>query len=61
MELGRFEHSFREVDDLLLHLRGLVLVRALLAERGAGSDELAAHSREIARVRANLTALVQQV
>jgi hypothetical protein len=34
MELARFERKFREVDDLVLHLKGRVLVRALLQERG---------------------------
>ncbi len=39
------------VDDLLLQARGLVLVRDLLAERGATRDELDAHTRELERVR----------
>ena len=54
-----YERSFREVDDLLLRLKGLVLVRALLAERGASETELREHGREIERVRASLAALVQ--
>jgi hypothetical protein len=33
MELARFQRRFREVDDLVLHLKGRVLVRALLQER----------------------------
>jgi hypothetical protein len=41
----------REIDELLLHLRGLVLVRELLAERGASSAELAAHTNELERLR----------
>jgi hypothetical protein len=44
----------REIDDLLLQLRGLVLVRGLLAERGATQGELDAHSRELRRVRRRL-------
>jgi hypothetical protein len=48
----------REIDDLLLHVRGLVLVRGLLAERGASEDELEAHSRELGRLRHRLTSLV---
>ena len=40
-----------DVDDLLLQARGLVLVRDLLAERGATRDELDAHTRELERVR----------
>jgi len=43
-----------EVDDLLLHLRGLVLVRRILAERGATRAELDAHSAELARLRRRL-------
>jgi hypothetical protein len=43
-----------EVDDLLLQLRGLVLVRRLLAERGATRGELDAHSDELERVRRRL-------
>ena len=49
----------RELDDLLLRLKGLVLVRALLEERGASAAELDAHSDEIARVRAALARLVK--
>jgi hypothetical protein len=44
----------RDVDDLVLQLKGLVHVRALLETRGASTDELEAHSSEIARVRAEL-------
>ena len=42
----------REIDDLLLRLRGLVLVRDLLAQRGATAAEIDEHSREAERVRA---------
>ncbi len=49
----------RELDDLVLRLKGLVLVRALLESRGASAAELAAHSEEIARVRAELAQLVK--
>jgi hypothetical protein len=59
MDVARFERKFREVDDLLLHLKGLVLVRALLKERGASEVELDEHSAEIARVRERLATLVQ--
>ena len=44
----------RELDELVLRLKGLVLVRALLEERGASQEEVAAHSEEIARVRSQL-------
>jgi hypothetical protein len=44
----------RQVDDLLLHARGLVLVRQVLAGRGASPAELDAHTRELERVRGRL-------
>jgi hypothetical protein len=44
----------RQVDDLLLHARGLVLVRQVLAGRGASSEELDAHTRELERVQGRL-------
>jgi len=44
----------RDVDDLVLQLKGLVHVRALLETRGASTEELDAHSDEIARIRAEL-------
>ncbi|TMM20853.1 MAG: hypothetical protein E6F97_09580 [Actinobacteria bacterium] len=47
----------RDVDDLVLRLKGLVLVRALLETRGASASELEAHSEEIERVRAELARL----
>ena len=49
----------REIDDLLLQARGLVLVRKLLAERGAGQDELDAHTNELERVRRRLASLIR--
>jgi hypothetical protein len=48
----------REIDDLLLRLRGLVLVRDLLAERGATVAEIDEHAREADRVRMQLAALI---
>ena len=60
IELATYERKFREVDDLLLRLKGLVLVRALLEERGASEAELREHGDEIVRVRAQLAALVEQ-
>jgi len=47
-----------EIDDLLLRLRGLVLVRDLLAQRGATAAEIDEHAREADRVRAQLAALI---
>ncbi|HZO96119.1 MAG TPA: hypothetical protein VFB42_01985 [Gaiellaceae bacterium] len=49
----------REIDDLLLQARGLVLVRDLLVRRGATQAEIAAHERELERVRARLADLVR--
>jgi len=40
--------SGREIDDLLLHIRGLVLVREILRQRGASADEREAHTAELA-------------
>ncbi len=59
IELARYERKFREVDGVLLHLKGLVLVRALLQERGASEDELRRHSDEVVRLRAQLAELVE--
>jgi hypothetical protein len=43
-----------DIDDLLLQARGLVLVREILAQRGASRAELDAHTAELARVRRRL-------
>lgn len=50
----------REIEDLVLQLKGLVHVRALLETRGASTAELDAHSDEIARIRAELASRVQR-
>jgi hypothetical protein len=42
------------IDDLLLQARGLVLVREVLAGRGACQAELDAHTQELERVRRRL-------
>jgi hypothetical protein len=47
-----------EIDDLLLQARGLVLVRDLLADRGATSTEVDAHTEELERVRTRLAAQI---
>ncbi len=49
----------RQVEELLLHLRGLVFVRAILEQRGAREAELAQHASEIVRVRADLARTAQ--
>jgi len=48
-----------QVDDLLLDARGLVLVREVLARRGASRAELEAHTRELERVRGSLVAAIE--
>jgi hypothetical protein len=56
---GRLADSFRELDDLVLHLKGLVLVRKVQETRGAGHDELQMYGIEIDRVRDRLAELVR--
>ena len=51
---------FRELDDLVLHLKGLVLVRKLREQRGAAADELLMYRAEIDRVREQLASLVKR-
>ena len=46
-----------EVDELLLHIRGLVLVREILRQRGASAAELDAHTAELDRLKARLAEL----
>jgi hypothetical protein len=48
------KHAFDELDDLVLHLKGLVLVRSVRERRGAEAGELAMYGREIVRVRDQL-------
>ena len=49
--------SAREIDDLLLHIRGLVLVREILRQRGATPAELEAHTAELERLKDRLAEL----
>ena len=51
--------NFRELDDLVLHLKGLVLVRKLREQRGAAAEELLMYRTEIDRVRDQLAGLVR--
>jgi hypothetical protein len=51
--------GFRKLDDLLLQLKGLVLVRELRARRGADEGELLMYGVEIDRVRNRLAGLVR--
>ena len=46
--------GFRELDDLVLHLKGLVLVEAVRERGGADESELAMYRAEIDRVRRQL-------
>jgi hypothetical protein len=46
------------IDDLLLRLRGLVLVGEVLEARGASAAEVEEHAREADRVRAKLARLI---
>jgi hypothetical protein len=54
------QNSFHELDDLVLHLKGLVLVRRLREQRGADADELHMYRAEIDRVRERLANLVKR-
>ena len=56
---GRLADGFRELDDLVLHLKGLVLVRKVQEIRGASHDELHMYGAEIERVRDRLAELVR--
>jgi hypothetical protein len=51
--------TFRELDDLVLHLKGLVLVRKVRERNGADEDELEMYGAEIERVRERLADFVQ--
>lgn len=47
-------NGFGSIDDLVLHLKGLVLVRQLRESRGAEEGELRMYGAEIERVREQL-------
>jgi hypothetical protein len=49
----------RQIDDLLLHARGLEVVRDLLSKKGASRDEVVAHSRALESTRARLADLIR--
>ena len=51
--------TFRDLDDLVLHLKGLVLVRALRERDGADVGELEMYRVEIDRVREQLAHFVR--
>ena len=51
---------FGELNDLVLQLKGLVLVRELQDRRGADVEELRMYDAEIERVRDRLAAVVKE-
>lgn len=51
--------DFRQLDDLILHLKGLVLVHKLRERRGAAAAELGMYLTEIDRVREQIASLVR--
>jgi hypothetical protein len=51
---------FGELNDLVLQLKGLVLVRDLQEERGADLSELGMYDAEIERVRDRLASFVKE-
>ena len=53
-------HDFRQLDDLVLNLKGLVLVRRYRERQGAGAGELAMFSAEIERVRERLAEVARR-
>jgi hypothetical protein len=50
---------FQELDDLVLHLKGLVLVRDIRRHSGADDEELTMYSDQIRCVRERLAELVR--
>jgi hypothetical protein len=49
----------REIDNLLLDIRGYALVRDMLVKRGATDEEIQSHTRALARARARLAELIR--
>ncbi len=47
-----------EIEQLLMEVRGLALVKGLLKRRGASRAELEAHAAELERTRGRLAELV---
>lgn len=52
--------TFRELDDLVLDLKGLVLVRDIRRRASAAEEELALYAGEIERVRNRLADLMKK-
>jgi hypothetical protein len=57
--MAAVEHAFRELDALVLQLKGLVLVRKLREQRAADDAELAMFHAEIDRARERLASIVK--
>ena len=53
-------NRFGELNDLVLQLKGLVLVRELQEKRGAETGELGLYDAELERVRDRLAAFVKE-
>jgi predicted SpoU family rRNA methylase len=51
--------NFHQLDDLVLQLKGLVLVRKFREQRGADVEELTMYGAEIDRVRQSLASLMK--
>jgi hypothetical protein len=51
---------FEELNDLVLQLKGLVLVREVQEQRGADLGELGMYDAEIERVRDRLASFVKE-
>ena len=60
IDVDRYEQKFGNVDDLVLRLKGLVLVHALLEQRGASEHELREHADAIDALRMQLASLVRE-
>jgi hypothetical protein len=52
--------AFRDLDDLILDLKGLVLIRDIRARASAGNEELEVYEAEIRHVRDRLANLVRK-
>lgn len=52
--IGKLDDPWREVDEEIGHIRGLVLIRRMLAERGAPDTELGECDAVIAASRRQL-------
>jgi hypothetical protein len=53
------ETHFQDLDNLVLDLKGLVLVRQLREQSGAAPDELGMFTAQIENVRHRLASLVE--